>query len=53
MIAFVDNDKSKWGKKLLDIPIYNPEKCIKEMTFDYYFGSGNEFNKRTMSANGN
>lgn len=35
IIAFVDNDKNKWGNKIKDIPIYSPEECF--MKFDYQY----------------
>lgn len=35
IIAFVDNDKSKWGDYLYGIPIYDPVKCIDGLEYDY------------------
>lgn len=34
VIAFADNDTSKWGKELFGITIYNPEKCLLDMQYD-------------------
>lgn len=34
VIAFVDNDRNKWGTKLMGVPIYNPDK-LKKLDFDY------------------
>lgn len=34
VIAFVDNDRNKWGGELMGVPIYNPDK-LKELDFDY------------------
>ncbi len=36
IIAFLDNDPEKQGKKLEDIPIYPPEK-IQNLDFDYVY----------------
>lgn len=35
IVAFVDNDKKKWGEMLKGIRIESPQKAIKELVFDY------------------
>ncbi len=34
VIAFADNDKTKWGTTLFGITIYKPEVCLLEMEYD-------------------
>lgn len=35
VVAFVDNDESKWGKDLWGIPIYSAQKCAAGLEYDY------------------
>lgn len=35
VVAFVDNDKRKWGKELWGIPIYSAQKCTADLEYDY------------------
>lgn len=34
IIAFADNDATKWGKKLFGISVCKPEECLKKMQYD-------------------
>lgn len=34
VIAFLDNDRNKWGTTFLEIPVYSPEKLV-DLEYDY------------------
>lgn len=34
IVAFADNDATKWGKKLFGISVCEPEACLKKMQYD-------------------
>lgn len=34
VIAFADNNASRWGTTLLGVPICKPEECLQEMEYD-------------------
>lgn len=35
IVAFVDNDERKWGRELMNTPIYEPTKCVSGLEYDY------------------